>query len=91
MRADPLQDAQAQGEAWLCGPLPESARYDAWRGRIIVRLTTGGVGFPPALAVELEHAIMVNLAVIEVDAFGFGGHVPALDADLYPSACCRAS
>lgn len=87
MTTEQFQDAQARGEARLRSPLTESAHYDAGRGRIIVRLTTGvEVGFPPALAEGLEHATAADLAVIEVDAWGLGVHVPALNADLYVPA-----
>ncbi len=82
-----FREAQMRGAARLRGPLAESAHYDAGRGRLIVRLTSGvEISFPPALAEGLEHATAADLVVIEVDACGLGVHIPALDADLYVPA-----
>lgn len=87
MTVEEFQQARARGEARLRGPVAESAHYDAGRGRVIIRLSTGvEIGFPPALAEGLEHASASDLAVIEVDACGLGVHIPALDADLYVPA-----
>ena len=79
--------AKARGEERLRGPRAESARYDAERDRVIVRLTTGiEIGFAPCDAEGLQHASCDELAEIEVEAFGLGIHFPRLDADLYVPA-----
>jgi len=79
--------AKARGDERLCGPRAVSARYDAGRGRVIVRLTTGvEIGFAPHDAEGLQHATRDDLAVIEVDAVGLGIHFPRLDADIYVPA-----
>lgn len=82
-----FEAAKARGEARLRGPRAESAHYDAGRGRVIVRLTTGvEIGFAPQDAEGLQHAKRDELTVIEVDAFGLGIHFPRLDADFYVPA-----
>lgn len=79
--------AKARGDERLRGPRAVSARYDAGRGRVVVRLTTGvEIGFAPHDAEGLQHATRDDLAVIEVDALGLGIHFPRLDADLYVPA-----
>lgn len=79
--------AKARGDERLRGPRAVSARYDAGRGRVIVRLTTGiEIGFAPHDAEGLQHATRDDLAVIEVDALGLGVHFPRLDADFYVPA-----
>jgi len=43
-----FEAAKARGEARLRGPCAVSAHYDAGRGRVIIRLTTGvEIGFAP--------------------------------------------
>jgi hypothetical protein len=87
LTTEQFEAAKARGEARLRGPRAESAHYDAGRGRIIVRLTTGvEIGFAPQDAEGLQHAKRDELAVIEVDAFGLGIHFPQLDADFYVPA-----
>ena len=79
--------AKSRGEARMRGPRAESARYDAGRNRVIVRLTTGvELGFAPGNVEGLERASQDDLRVIEVEAFGLGIHFPKLDADLYVPA-----
>ena len=79
--------AKARGDERLRGPRAVSARYDAGRGRVVVRLTTGvEIGFAPHDAEGLQHATRDDLAVIEVDALGLGIYFPRLDADLYVPA-----
>ena len=69
------------------GPRAQSARYDAGRNRIIVKLTTGiEVGFAPADAEGLEHATVDDLRQIELGPFGLGLHFPSVDADIYVPA-----
>lgn len=87
LTTEQFEAAKARGEARLRGPRAESAHYDAGRGRVIVRLTTGvEIGFAPQDAEGLQHAKRDELAVIEVDAFGLGIHFPRLDADFYVPA-----
>lgn len=87
LTTEQFEAAKARGEARLRGPRAESAHYDAGRGRVIVRLTTGvEVGFAPREAEGLQDAKRDDLAVIEVDALGLGIHFPRLDADLYVPA-----
>lgn len=87
LTTEQFEAAKARGEARLRGPRAESARYDAGRGRVIVRLTTGvEIGFAPQDAEGLQHAKRDDLAVIEVDALGLGIHFPRLDADFYVPA-----
>jgi hypothetical protein len=79
--------AEARGEARMRSPRAESARYDAGRNRVIVRLTTGiEIGFAPADAEGLAGASVDDLRVVEVEALGLGIRFPALDADLYVPA-----
>jgi hypothetical protein len=79
--------AKARGEARMRGPRAESAHYDAGRGRVIVRLTTGlELGFAPRNVEGLQDASVDDLKVIEVEAFGLGIHFPKLDTDLYVPA-----
>lgn len=87
-----FEAAKARGEERLEGPRAESARYDAGRNRVIVRLTTGvEIGFPPALAQGLEHATAEQLDAIEVTPAGLGLHFPKLDADVYVPALLEGS
>ena len=87
LTTEQFEAARARGEARLRGPRAESARYDAGRGRVIVRLTTGvEVGFAPRDAEGLQYAKRDDLTVIEVDALGLGIHFPRLDADFYVPA-----
>ena len=87
LTTEQFEAAKARGEARLRGPRAERAHYDAGRGRVIVRLTTGvEIGFAPQDAEGLQHAKRDDLAVIEVDALGLGIHFPRLDADLYVPA-----
>ena len=79
--------AVARGEERLAGPRAAGAHYDAVRGRVIVRLTTGiEVGFSPGDAEGLETASVEALSAIEVSPFGLGIHFPLLDIDLYVPA-----
>lgn len=87
LTTEQFEAAKARGEARLRGPRADRAHYDAGRGRVIVRLTTGvEIGFAPRDAEGLQHAKRDDLAVIEVDALGLGIHFPRLDADLYVPA-----
>ncbi len=87
LTTEQFEAAKARGEARLRGPRAESAHYDAGRGRVIVRLTTGvEIGFAPREAEGLQDAKRDDLAVIEVDALGLGIHFPRLDADFYVPA-----
>lgn len=79
--------AKARGDERLRGPRAASARYDAGRGRVIVRLTTGmEIGFAPHEAEGLQDATRDDLTMVEVDALGLGIHFPLLDADIYVPA-----
>jgi hypothetical protein len=63
--------------------LAVSARYDRRGERVIVTLNNGTiVGFPLAALPGLQHAEPNELRVIEVEAGGYGLHIPALDADI---------
>lgn len=63
--------------------LAVGARYDRRGERVIVTLNNGTiVGFPLAVLPGLPHAGPDQLRVIEVEAAGYGLHVPALDADI---------
>ena len=63
--------------------LAVSARYDRRGQRLIISLNNGTiVGFPLAILPGLQHADPDGLRVIEVEAGGYGLHVPALDADI---------
>lgn len=87
MTTEQFEAARARGDARLRGPRAVSAHYDAGRGRVIVRLTTGvEIGFAPRDVQGLEHASTGDLKIIEVEAFGLGIHFPSLDADLYVPA-----
>lgn len=87
LTTEQFEAARVRGEARLRGPRAESAHYDAGRGRVIVRLTTGvEIGFAPRDAQGLQHAKRDDLAIIEVDALGLGIHFPRLDADFYVPA-----
>jgi Protein of unknown function (DUF2442) len=87
LTTEQFEAAKARGEARLRGPRAESAHYDAGRGRVIVRLTTGvEIGFAPRDAEGLREAKRDDLVVIEVDALGLGIHFPRLDADFYVPA-----
>jgi len=49
LRTEQFEAASARGEARMRGPRAATARFDAGRNRIIVRLTTGiEIGFAPA-------------------------------------------
>lgn len=85
--AEEIETAVARGKARMRGPRAESARYDAGRNRIVVRLTTGiEIGFSPRDAEGLEHASVEDLKAVEVEALGLGIHFPSLDADIYVPA-----
>jgi hypothetical protein len=63
--------------------LATDARYDRRRKRLFITLNNGTiVGFPLAVLPGLEHAEPDQLRVIEVEAGGYGLHVPVLDADI---------
>jgi hypothetical protein len=79
--------AKARGEARMRGPRAESAQYDAGRGLVVIRLTTGvEIGFAPRDVEGLQAASADDLAAIEVEACGLGIHFPTLDADVYVPA-----
>ena len=79
-----IEAAIVRGKGRMRGPRAESARYDAGRNRIVVRLTTGvEIGFAPQDAEGLQHASEEDLTAIEVQEFGLGIHFPRLDADIY--------
>lgn len=79
--------AKTRGDERLRGPRVVSARYDAGRGWVIVRLTAElEIGFSPQDAEGLQHATWEDLRTVEVDAFGLGVHFSRLDADLYVPA-----
>ena len=60
-----------------------SARYDRRGQRVIITLNNGTiVGFPLTALPGLQHAGPDALRVIEVEAGGYGLHIPALDADI---------
>ncbi len=87
LTTEQFEAAKVRGEARLRGPRAESVHYDAGRGRVIVRLTTGvEIGFAPHNAEGLQNAKRDDLSVIEVDALGLGIHFPRLDADFYVPA-----
>src|SRR6266446_10505358 len=87
LTTEEFETAKARGEARMRGPRAESARYDAGRNRVIVRLTTGvELGFAPRDVEGLQDASVDDLKVIEVEAFGLGIHFPKLDTDLYVPA-----
>lgn len=84
MTREQFNAAKALGDARMKGPRAESARYDAGRNRVIIRLTTGvEIGFDPRLAQGLENARIEDLGEIEISPAGLGVHFPRLDADLY--------
>lgn len=85
-----IEAAIARGKGRMRGPRAQSARYDAGRNRIIVRLTTGvEIGFAPHDAEGLQHASVEDLKAIELQEFGLGIHFPRLDADIYVPALLR--
>jgi len=87
LTAEQFAAAKTKGDARMRGPRAVGAHYDAGRGRVIVRLSTGvEIGFAPRNAEGLQHATRDDLASIEVDALGLGIHFPRLDADLYVPA-----
>ena len=65
-------------------PHAVAARYDKRLRMVMVTLHTGlTVAFRPADVQGLETATVGDLAVIELDADGFGLHFPAIDADIW--------
>jgi len=79
--------AKVRGEARMRGPRAESATYDAGRGLVVIRLTTGvEIGFAPRDVEGLQAASPDDLPAIEVEACGLGIHFPTIDADLYVPA-----
>ena len=90
LNAEELAAAKARGVARIWGPRAASARYDAGRNRVIVKLTTGiEIAFAPRDVEGLQHASAEDLKSIEVEAFGLGIHFPTLDADLYIPALLK--
>ena len=82
-----FEAALRRGDARMRGPRAESAHYDAERGRIIIRLTTGiELGLAPQDVQGLQNASPEDLGAIEVEALGLGIHFPKIDADLYVPA-----
>lgn len=64
-------------------PRATHAEYDAARGVVLVRLTSGAwFGFPPSAVFELRGASDEDLSAVEVEAFGEALHWEALDADV---------
>lgn len=65
-------------------PHAVAARYDKRLRMVMVTLHTGlVVAFQPVDVQGLEAATVADLAVIELDADGFGLHFPTLDADIW--------
>lgn len=63
--------------------LATNARYDRRGKRLFITLNNGTIiGFPLAVLPGLERAEPDQLRVIEVEAGGYGLHVPELDADI---------
>ena len=90
LNAEEIAAAKARGKARMRGPRAESARYDAGRNRVVVKLTTGiEIAFAPRDVEGLQHASNEDLKSIEVEAFGLGIHFPTLDADLYVPALLK--
>lgn len=84
---DAFAVARARGEARLQGPRAVTARYDAGRNRVVIRLSTGvELGLAPRDVEGLQHASAEDLKAVEVDALGLGIRFPRLDADLYVPA-----
>ena len=82
-----FMEAERRGRARMAGPRAQSARYDAGRNRVIVRLTTGvELGFAPQDAEGLQDASVADLRQIELETHGLGIHFPTLDVDLYVPA-----
>ncbi len=90
LNAEEFEVAKARGNARLRGPRAVTARYDAGRNRVIVRLTTGiEIDFAPRDVEGLQHASTEDLKSVEVEAFGLGIHFPTIDADLYVPALLK--
>ncbi len=71
-------------EAIARGPVAREARYDSYRGLIVIALEGGcEFAFPPALAEGLAGGPRSKLAKIEVSPNGLGLHWPLLDVDLH--------
>jgi hypothetical protein len=82
--------AKVRGKARMRGPRADSARYDAGRNRLVVRLTTGiEIAFAPRDVEGLQNASAEDLKSIEVQEFGLGIHFPRLDVDLYVPALLK--
>lgn len=61
----------------------QSAKYDARRGEVCIRLNNGiSAAFPLALIPELTAAAPEDLRKIVVEGRGYGLHVPAIDVDI---------
>jgi hypothetical protein len=79
--------AKARGDARMQGPRAISARFDAGRNRVIIKLTTGlELGFAPQDVEGLHQAKADDLKAIQIEAFGLGIHFPTLDVDIYVPA-----
>ena len=90
LTTEEFEAAEARGKVRMRGPRAESARYDAGRNRVVVRLTSGiEIGITPRDVEGLQAASAQDLKLIEVEAFGLGIHFPRLDADLYVPALLK--
>ena len=79
-------DAAALAAKTLTGPVrfaAESAKYDARKHEIRIRLSNGvAASFPLSLIPELASASADDLRRLVIEGRGYGLHVPALDADI---------
>jgi hypothetical protein len=84
-RFEDIDEAQFAART-LKKPAPlaaQSAKYDARRGEISIRLNNGiSAAFPLDLIPELKAASTEDLRKIIVEGLGYGLHVPAIDADI---------
>ena len=79
-----FEAATAEGKALMAGPRAARVRFDVFRHRIVVTLTTGfELGFDPRNAQGLVHATLTELSNVRVDALGLAIRFPSLDADFY--------
>lgn len=85
-KLDPEQIAQARADGAArerTEPRAAHAEYDAERGAVLVRLTSGAwFGFSPSAVPELAGASAQDLAAVQVEDWGEALHWDALDADV---------